>query len=258
MLIYYLVLAAKRDPWLSIQEKGIDETWRKRLLPGNSLLYLYGDYSLGESNSNRDFYLDPEKERRIVREIQEPIAIDDSEIFFKTYTGWDSLLHKTVSCLSYLLENSDAEYFLRSAVSTFWNPTATEKLLKQIEQNHGSRFIAGSKKKLLSHEYVEGSSLIISRSAAQEIVENVAMLNFEIIDDVAIGMLAKSLSIQMLDFPRPRLESTWDFFDTRFGKLEDIYSFRCKTQKKYDKGKMPHDAKIMKRLHTILLKTNNY
>lgn len=258
MLNYFLVLAAKREPWISIQRKGIDKTWRNRLLPGNRLFYLYGDYSLGESNSSREFYLDLEKKSSIVRGIDSPIAVQDSELLFRTYTGWDSLLHKTINALSYLLEFSDAQYFSRSAVSTFWNPTATEQLLRHLRNRYGERFIAGSKKNLLGHDYIEGSSLIISRIAAEEIVKSVEMLNFEVIDDVAIGMLANKLGIEMLDFPRPRIESTWDFFDTRFGKLEEIYSFRCKTQKKYDKGKMPNDARIMKKLHDKLSKTSNY
>jgi hypothetical protein len=182
----------------------------------------------------------------------------DEELLFRTYTGWDSILDRTVSCLSYLLEASSAKYFLRTASSSFWNPTATNQLLKQIVLNHGERFIAGSKKNYLGHEYIEGSSLIISKKAAQEIVANSPKLNFNIIDDVAIGMLAKSLQIPMLDYPRPRIESTWDFFDTRYGKLENIYSFRCKTQKRYDSGKAPKDAKIMMRLHKRLLMTRNY
>ena len=255
---YYLILAAKREPWISIQKKGIDQTWRQRLLSEDKLFYIYGDYSLGNSNMSRDFYLDPDKESEIIREIRGPIAADGSDLLFNTYTGWDSLLHKTINSLSYLLEFTSAQYFLRSAVSTFWNPTATEKLLRRIEGNYGDRFIAGSKKNLLGHDYIEGSSLIISRVAAQEIVKNAEKLNFAVIDDVAIGMLAKNLSIQMLDFPRPRVESTWDFFDTRYGKLEEIYSFRCKTQKRYDIGKTPNDARIMRKLHNKLLRTKNY
>lgn len=258
MLNYYLVLAAKREPWISIQKKGIDQTWRLRLLPENKLFYLYGDYSLGESNRSRDFYLNLEKNSSLIREIQSPIAVRDSELLFRTYTGWDSLLHKTINALSYLLEHSDAQYFSRSAVSTFWNPTATEQLLRKISRKYGEKFIAGSKKNLLGQDYIEGSSLIISRIAAVEMVKNFEMLNFEVIDDVAIGILANKLGIEMLDFPRPRVESTWDFFDTRYGKFEEIYSFRCKTQKKYDRGKMPNDAKVMKKLHDKLSKSNNY
>jgi len=78
------------------------------------------------------------------------------------------------------------------------------------------------------------------------------------IDDVAIGEVLTRLSIPMIDWPRPRIERTWDFHDQRFGDFSKVYTFRCRSSSPYDKGVLDSELRNLWKLHKMLLKSNNY
>ena len=251
-----MVPAAEIEPWKSIIREGIEATWATKLDDNDHLFYLYSDNSLGASNENRDYYLNELVGTEILpRKLMKPSNIAERSLTFPTYSGWDSILHKTLSAFKYAVENLEFDFIIRTAVSSFWNPKATRNLLSiqksrlefggSVKFHHGKRF-------------VEGSACRVSRKSVQMIVEGADSVNYNKIDDVAISEFFEEKLINFTDLPRPRIERRWDFHDTRYGRFEEIYSFRCKAQKDYDNGRIPRDSKLMKQIHGLLLKTDNY
>lgn len=256
MKILYLVLGSKKKPWTNIAKYGIDITWRTKLHNLDNLCYLYSTYGLGTSNSNRNDYLQT-NQKFLSRTLTDPLEISSDSLTLPTYSGWDALLHKTISALRFFLLNSNYDYFLRTNVSSFWNPTATRNLINSNAEELESG-IGGSLKSHQGIKYIEGDSIIISRHVAEKFVRYQNKLNYGVIDDVSLGDLCSKIGVNLIDFPRPRIERLWDFHDTRYGPFDQIYKFRCKVQHSYQNREIPNDCKIMKKLHSILLKSQNY
>lgn len=256
MNIFYLVLGSKKKPWVNIAKYGIDITWKTRLNNCDKLYYLYSSYDLGSSNANRDDYLITNQDF-LSRKLYKPIEVNFESLTFPTFTGWDSLLHKTMSALQYFISNSNFDYLIRTNVSSFWNPTVTRNLINsKVEELRTG--IGGSLKTHQGIKYIEGDALIISREVAEKLAKYNNKLNYNIIDDVSIGDLCSKIGVNLINFPRPRIERLWDFHDTRFGPFEEIYKFRCKVADSYGDRDIPKDCEIMEKLHSMLLNSTNY
>jgi len=249
------MLASKRDPWNYVLTEGVQKTWATRL-DFDQIVNLYSDYSLGESNRARADYISLKSfKSNFQRDITTPSKIEGLDWTFPTFTGWDSLLHKTISAIDYALNNSDFDFIARTNVSSFWNPTATRKMLSRLDADFK---IGGSLRSHGGFSYIEGDAIMMSREFAELLVQNSKRLNYAVIDDVSIGQLCANVGVKLTNLPRPRIERLWDFHDTRFGPFKDIYKFRCKSQRDYDWNKQPRDVVIMKKLHKLLVNSGNY
>ena len=252
--ILYLIVTADEFPYIQLKQTG-KNTWQTRLSQFDNVIHLYSSCILGQSELNRDAFLHEEGVDILEsRKIEDPIKTTTDDWTFPTFDGWDSILHKTVSAFDFALAKLDFDYVVRTAPSSFWNPSALRRLLSS--EKRAAAF--GTVRKHYAIEYIEGSNLILSKDIVKKIVSNVNILDFGLIDDVALGKQMQELSIPMIDWPRPRIEFLSDFYDKRYGEFGEIYSFRCRVSKPYSKLILHRETRNLKKLHKILLSTKKY
>ena len=254
MNILYLIISAHEFPYLQLRRIA-ESTWQSRLGEKDRIINLYSQRSLGRSELDRNAFLG--KDGAFLtgnRRIEKPCLINEISWTFPTFDGWDSILHKTISAFEYALNNSNFDFIVRTAPSSFWNPTSLRSRLSSAQ----SDCAVGTIRDHNGIKYIEGSNLIMHREVIEKIVNRIDLLDFKLIDDVAIGDVLKKLSIKMIDWPRPRIERRWDFHDTRYGEFSEIYSFRCRQSKPYDWKVLQRELSNMVKIHNILIQTKKY
>lgn len=258
MKILYLILASNEFPYEQLREQGLKTTWLTRLSSNDIAVHLFSQKTLGPSESNREVFLSQKKgevQGSMKRKIESILSQDEDSWTFPTFSGWDSLLHKTLSALNHAIETIEFDFVVRTAPTSLWNPKVLREKLSSVD-SHNSAF--GTVRKLGSKDYIEGSNIIFSREIAFRLVDNIDKLNFGIIDDVSIGEALSALKILKVDWPRPRLESIWDFHDSRYGDFSQIYTFRCRSSQPYNEKTLRKEVKNLQKLHKLLLHGGNY
>jgi hypothetical protein len=254
--ILYLILAAEEFPYAQLREDGLKTTWLTRLSDEDRVIHLFSHKSLGKSEVNRGAFLafDGTKVDG-KRELQDIFYKDGDSWTFPTFSGWDSILHKTLSALNYALLECDFDFVVRTAPTSLWNPMELRRKLTLLGPSMGA---FGTVREFSGKKYIEGSNLVISRDIVSKLVNNPHLFNFGIIDDVAIGRVLTQLNIPMIDWPRPRIERLWDFYDLRYGDFSRIYTFRCRSSSPYNEKVLNNEIRTLRKLHKILLKSSNY
>ena len=256
MKILYLILAAEEFPYVQLREDGLKTTWLTRLSDDDRAIHLLSNKSLGHSENNRGAFLTFEGTKIDgKRELQDIFYEDEDSWTFPTFLGWDSILHKTLSALNHALLESDFDFVVRTAPTSLWNPMELRRKLSLFGQSMSA---FGTVREFSGREYIEGSNIVISREIAVKLVNNLHLFNFGLIDDVAIGRVLTQLDIPLIDWPRPRIERLWDFYDLRYGDFSRIYTFRCRSSSPYNEKVLNNEIRILKKLHKKLLKSSNY
>ncbi len=255
--IVFLIIASKSKPWKNILKFGPRATWYNDL---GGLAKVYEVYSDGSAGSST---IDPNDPKKVVIRLDCPSALSISEpvhssrdaLVFKTVSGWGELLPVTFSALSYLLKNDDFDFVVRTNVSSYWN---VPKLIKHIEENQINCTYAGvlgsveDESKVIS--YASGAGIVISRDVAIKLVENYQKIDFDLIDDVAIGKLAEELNIKLS--PLERLD-VGRILSLLKGQIQfvDFYHFRLKSDFYYHGIRVRKDVLLMRLLHRRIKKS---
>jgi hypothetical protein len=122
-------------------------------------------------------------------EISKPIvsASGDTIVFPGQDNYYPAPLEATIQCTEYVLKNKlrghDADYFLRTNMSTFW---AFVNLLSWIEAKPRQRFAAAVPYQL-EIRYPAGTGILMSMDVVHSLLQKQKTLRYDLIDDVAFG-----------------------------------------------------------------------
>ena len=256
MKILYLILASNEFPYFQLRENGIKTTWLTRISKDDRAIQLFSTPILGKSDTDRNNYLS-EKGAKIHgnRKIESIYSQNGENWSFPTYSGWDSILHKTLSAMQYALNHYEFDFIVRTGPTNLWNPLALKQRLLSLKNSTGAY---GTLRKHREISYIEGSNMIIDKKTTSILLNNVEQFNFGLVDDVAFGEVFTKLNIKMIDWPRPRIETRSDFHDLRYGDFSRVYTFRCRASIPYNQKILRKEIKILTKLHKLLLKSKNY
>ena len=115
---------------------------------------------------------------------------------FPTHTGWDALLHKTISALNFASENLIFDYIIRTGPTNLWSPRVTRQRLK-VEIKTKSLY--GALREFNGIKYIEGSNLILDKGSVEKLVSANSIFNYNLIDDLAIGQISSKLRLTLID-----------------------------------------------------------
>lgn len=147
---------------------------------------------------NIDFYFISYREDLI-----EDYYIDNHDIYIRgTETMIPGCLAKTIFCFELFVDKYD--YIVRSNISTVINFDALKKYLNENKINYGGYVLYTTKtskfynvaEKHLNIEYVGGTSITLNNNVLKNIIKNKNKLDYEVIDDVSIGLLLNNMLVQ--------------------------------------------------------------
>jgi hypothetical protein len=117
------------------------------------------------------------------------------------------ILTKTIKAFEKFNEFENYDYVIRSNISTLVNFTLLSNYLKNNIVMYGGGLIFDlqwcdyscgiTDKTYWGTHFVSGTCIILNRETACNILKNLHLLNYNIIDDVAIGVLLKNLNINI-------------------------------------------------------------
>lgn len=149
------------------------------------------------------------------------------------------ILDKTVKALKLLTENNNYDYIIRSNISTVINLDKLTELITNVKDTNiygTGRFIFPfySENNLDSTQFASGTSIILDKISLNYLLNNVSKLRYDIIDDVAIGLLMKSnTNVKYYEFPG--FYNNYEVFRKQLSNpFEHIIFFRNKTNNRYD------------------------
>lgn len=112
------------------------------------------------------------------------------------------ILTKTIRAFEYALTMGDFDYIVRTNISTVVNFSRLMEYLEKNPANHAGmrNRLEGTDKKAgiidsryFNTEYASGTCIIYTKDLLQKIITSKDKLDYSIIDDVALGLLVKSL-----------------------------------------------------------------
>lgn len=114
-------------------------------------------------------------------------ASGDTIVFPGQDNYYPAPLEATIQCTEYVFKNKlrghDADYFLRTNMSTFW---AFINLLSWIEAKPRQRFAAAVPYQL-EIRYPAGTGILMSMDVVHSLLQKQKTLRYELVDDVAFG-----------------------------------------------------------------------
>ena len=165
------------------------------------------------------------------------IEIDSDDIMIaNTGEGYiPQILEKTIFSLEYINENYDFKHLLRTNLSSFFR---SEKILELSNNLRDKDVYTG----VSGHYFASGACMWFSKDILLYLIENKKNLQYNILDDVAIGNLLFS------KFYKDYITSRQDFneynilnkYDPDILKKYNAYHIRIKSSNRFD------DAIIMK------------
>lgn len=173
------------------------ETWAKNLPDDFQVVWLRG--------SNR-----------------QQVEFCDGTLYVACPELYGNILQKTILGVRYLTENFDFDILIRTNVSTYFNPErlraelAKERYAKSFFGGYIDRTKGGYFGKSRSLDYISGTGIFLSRTAA----ENICNLDYRtytnVPDDVAISHFLENTAIRKIRMTRNNLGSTHVFFPSYY------------------------------------------
>jgi hypothetical protein len=159
--------------------------------------------------------------------------------------SYQFLRWKDLAVLKYFLEQTSCEYLYMTTNNSYLNFSNLKKLVSDTPQ---TEFYGGAKA-YDGAEFAAGNSRLISRDVAQLIVKNKGKFSLGLIEDLAIGELAKSLNLVFTPLPSLIVDSVEGLAKLSDLELKGHFHFRVKS------GSMTsrNDVQIMTRLHERLV-----
>ena len=134
-------------------------------------------------------------------EIEDDYMLDNNILYIKgNETFRPGILDKTVKTFLYFKNDyENYDYIVRSNISTIVNFNLLEILLNNTKIEYGGSPVwrlngllekdGIMKPEYVNINFVQGNSIIISKNMIQKIIDNIQFIDYDVIDDVAIGML---------------------------------------------------------------------
>ncbi len=136
------------------------------------------------------------------KEIDEPYKIEDNVLYIRgKETFLPGILTKTIEAFDIGLKNYKFDYLVRTNISTIMD---VDLLLKHLQKNnitYGGAHLENlqwldKNAGIHTHQYrgtkyIQGTGIILSRKYAQLLIDRKNEINYDIIDDVSIGLFFK-------------------------------------------------------------------
>ena len=136
-----------------------------------------------------------------LREQSEPVKIEKNVMYIQGKESFmPGILHKTVKAMEYCLSHHEFDYMIRSNISTILD-FSKMKADGITSQYAGCRVFKLQwldpkfgihDKSLWGTRYLQGTHMILTQNAVQKLVKEQDNLRYDVIDDVAIGLVLGS------------------------------------------------------------------
>lgn len=250
--VLVVVLALDSEPWRSIQALGQKSTWASSdsdlpifwlhgLLGGPSRqLIRIGNKSLqvlGFKRALRIF-----RRRAAVWAAGRKVSLEGSRIQTRVPETYLMTNAKTVAGFRHLLRTYEFDYILRTNSSTYVNL----KMLEDFVQGLPSEgYYGGTTWRAHGVDYVTGTSILLSRDLVKHVAYDPEW-NFDVIDDLAVGMSMARAEIIPKPIPRIDICSSGDLAALDPVVLASSFIVRCKGLEDRQ-----HDIRAMQRVHEL-------
>lgn len=156
--------------------------------------------------------------------------------------------------MNYLIQTFDPDYIVRTNVSSYWNLPRLRSLLSSapaINSYSGlpRKLYSGLYGRLNRARYATGAGLIVSADVAAKFVQHYKTFSTTFIDDMAFGLQARRLRLQLTPLNRLDLESYAAAQACTSEKLTAQYHVRCKSYLSPGDYRQRDDVKIMHSIH---------
>lgn len=213
MKILILILTCRLPLYLTL-ESVIDQTWNSIQYPNIETYYYYGN-SKHLYNDNRNIYL-------------------------KNSERYHSITARTIECFEYCLEHFDFNYILRTNNSSYINKRVLYNFVEKLPETIYGGVIGN----FHGIKYASGAGMLISKDNIYHLVKNKDKINYNFIDDVAIGNCLNKINTIL---PIKRYDFDCDLNLPDNSCFDTTYHFRCKCE--YNRN---NDILIMNKIHNFL------
>ena len=159
--------------------------------------------------------------------LQNDIAIIKDTIFIK---GNESLvpgcLDKTIKSIDFLQKNIEFDFIFRTNLSSVVD---LNKLYNLLNDNIECSGIIGNCDRI---KFVSGAGILLSKNVCQLLITQKNTLNYNIIDDVSLGLFFTNNNINITSLTRfEAYNYEHDVSVITKETIRDFYHFRCKSDK---------------------------
>ncbi len=262
-LKFAFLVIAKDSPKYNFLKTAQKITWVRDFKNVAPVYYVYGNGKFGKGSSEiLSSKLQPFKSPNFKAiESLETIKQDGFNLFCDSVDGWEELLPNTLSALSYLQENYDYDFVVRTNLSTYWNPSQTIQLLKSYT---GQDVFAGPIIRHSDFPLIPGYAMVLSRTAIAKLLANLNLLESSVIDDVAISRAFHAISQPVIDIripwvtiknylillkPKKYRDTTRANGIMRYEDLDTVPAVRCREDRSLGSLKLRMDV-----LHFLFIK----
>lgn len=165
--IIILVLASMNEPFISIENNGIRETWGKEIPKNIKLIYYYGDSDV--------------------------IKLDGDRLFLPTQETFHNIGYKTIEAFKYVKSNYDFKYVFRTNISSYVDIELLLDYLKDKPEKSFYNGIVGQHNNIL---FSSGCGYFLSSDVLDVIIDNENKWDHSLIDDVSLGLLLNNLGVR--------------------------------------------------------------
>lgn len=273
MRILVTVLSSNRQPFHQILNEGQKPTWIQSALRAHTQVLLYSS-DLGQNEFCLESSILNQKLRlsefvnytglgraRVPRSrpsfVSRRLSAHSRELSFQVTRGENGLLElrsdipdslatvgvRTLEMFEYALANLEFDFLVRTNTSSFLR---VEKLADLLDQSKSGGTVFAQTGSWGGLPYPSGALYILPRPTVQAVVDNRQFWIHDYIDDVALGLLLKKLSLDRYTWlPRVDFPMNGDTFPSK-NEVDAGLHFRCKSS----------DPKLtisrMLRLHSML------
>lgn len=191
--------------WSEYYTNGIEATWAKHIKKGDFYLRYVGKVPKLKLINRKLNRLYGSKFQKLIWKVKSFLGwkrdyksnqISDSKIEIQINETWPNLTAKTINAINFTLLNYDFDFIIRGNSSLYLIPEQLESFLESCKgQLHYAGPVSGEK------EFVAGWCIILSRKAAQIIVEDFRKNDSLYFDDEAIGLIMARNNIPIKPLP---------------------------------------------------------
>jgi hypothetical protein len=250
--VLVLVLALDSEPWRTIEEQGQKVTWASAdakvpvyWLHGQTgglirvwtrlvgrLLQLFGA-------------VEALKQFRVwvaAMAAQRPVLQSDSRIVTGVPETYIMTNAKTVAGFRHILASHEFDYVLRTNSSTYVN---LSMLSDYVQNLPSTNFYGGTLWTSGAVNYATGTSMLLSRDLVERVVDD-PKWDFDLVDDLAVGMAMSRAGVPLNAFPRIDVCTSEDLVSLSIETLRSSFIVRCKGLDDRE-----HDVIAMRRVHAL-------
>lgn len=199
MILIILILANDTDMYLKMQEK-----WK---------------YYMNKHSFIKSYFI------KYKDDLQENIIQTEDTIYIKgTETLIPGCLDKTIKSIEYLLNKFDFDFIFRTNMSSVID---LNKLYNLIDNNIECGGIIGN---CNGQQFISGAGILMNKKICQLLINNKNYLNYNIIDDVAIGKFFTDKNVKIKELTRFEAYNYENNIELiKKENIKNYYHFRCKS-----------------------------